>query len=89
MTTVMHVSPAVFSEMQGKAAEYAVAEIVYPGCDLFADWARKTFACEFGESYKVVVIWEWGTDRRWSFPQPSMLEKFGLSGDSRQNGEKP
>jgi len=58
---VMKVSPVVFSEIQEKVAESWANSQIYPGTDLFADWANKTFGCVLHRSYRVVVVWEWGT----------------------------
>jgi hypothetical protein len=66
---LMKVSPVVFSEMQEKIAASWADSQIYPGNDLFAEWANKTFGCVFHRSYRVVVVWEWGTDRNWSFPK--------------------
>jgi hypothetical protein len=66
----MEVSPAVFSEIQEKAAEGAVRKIAFPyEFDSFALWAHETFGCVYYTEYKVVVVWEWGTLRKWAFPQ--------------------
>lgn len=66
---VMRVSPAVFSEMQEKALQFADVGLVYPGSNLFAEWANKTYGCEFWSSYQVVVMLEWNQQRRWDFSE--------------------
>jgi hypothetical protein len=67
----MRVSPRVFSEMQAKAAEYAVSKMITPEIefDRFAVWAHKMFGCVYHTEYNVVVVWEWGNLWRWQFPQ--------------------
>jgi hypothetical protein len=66
---IMEVSPAVFSEMQDKAAESMLAHLINPTeFDCFATWAHETFGCVYHTEYQVVVKWEWGTLRKWSFP---------------------
>ena len=67
---VMKVSPAVFSEIKEKAAEAYVEQVINPdGYDSFAAWAHETFGCVYHTEYKVIIVWEWGTLRKWSFPE--------------------
>lgn len=57
MSEVMKVSPVVFSEMQEKAAEGYIAQLINPdGFESFAAWAHETFGCVYGEEYKVEVV---------------------------------
>jgi hypothetical protein len=69
-TQIIEVSPAVFSEIQEKAAVGAVEQLVWPsGSDSFALWMHETFGCVYHHEYKIVVRWEWGTTRKWNFPK--------------------
>ena len=70
---IMKVSPAVFSEIQRKAAEAAIHRTINPkSFDLFAAWAHETFGCVYYTEYKVTVVWEWGNLWKWSFPQEAV-----------------
>lgn len=62
---LMYVSPVVFSEMQEKVAECWAETQIWP-YDQFVEWARKTFGCVAGETYRVIVVWEW-KGRNWNF----------------------
>lgn len=71
MSTVMEVSPAIFSEIQAKAGESWIHQQIWPDSDIFAGWAIETFGCTRNTSYKVVVVWEWANERRWAFSEKS------------------
>ena len=77
---IMEVSPAVFSEMQQKAADCWAEDQIWPGVDHFAEWAHETFGIPYQTEVKVVVRWERGNERWWSFPEnrKSYVKEWGL-----------
>lgn len=76
----MEVSPAVFSEMQKKATECWAEDQIWPDGESFAHWANDTFGIPYQTEVKVVVRWELGNDKWWSFPEnaKSYVKEWGL-----------